>query len=358
MIFRKDPAPRRGRAQAGRRGRYSPSTHRSDSQYQGSHHHAGDVSQSVENPAQDAPSSPVIQDQGALPAPPPQDTPSVLTSLGVQPAQPVPSVSLDLGVTPAQQAQDTPPVLPGLGVSSTQPAEDTSSAPPGLGAPSARSAQATPSVPLDLGVSPQPAQDSSPAPPGLGVSPDPLSQDAPSSVPGQDALPVLLGTSEPTRPASETLKDADELRAKAWRVAKKRVKLFLQGHNARALGDTRFVKRLRKKGNALCEEAKELHRRAADMYFRVRNRNAKPGEFDLHFLHVPEARERADRIIEEAMSKGDRKVRFITGKGIHSRSGPKLLPALRDHLARRGLKYEQDPENAGILTVYLQDPET
>jgi hypothetical protein len=138
--------------------------------------------------------------------------------------------------------------------------------------------------------------------------------------------------------------------------------------------------------------------------------NAKPGEFDLHFLHVPEARERADRIIEEASSKGDRKVRFITGwcyrlivsiaeasevltvdplvrcacigKGIHSRSGPKILPALRDHLARyvvalrthwhvygfgfeltetyvrRGLKYEQDPENAGILTVYLQDPET
>jgi hypothetical protein len=67
---------------------------------------------------------------------------------------------------------------------------------------------------------------------------------------------------------SETLKDADELRAKAWRVAKKRVKLFLQIHNARALGDTRLVKRLRNKGNALCEEAKELHRRAADMYFK------------------------------------------------------------------------------------------
>ncbi|KAI0305615.1 hypothetical protein B0F90DRAFT_1699487 [Multifurca ochricompacta] len=71
---------------------------------------------------------------------------------------------------------------------------------------------------------------------------------------------------------------------------------------------------------------KKLNRMAAGIIFR--------GQVDLHFLHVDEAIERAEERLQMSMSRGERTISFITGKGKRSNDGPKILPALQEHIAK------------------------
>lgn len=61
------------------------------------------------------------------------------------------------------------------------------------------------------------------------------------------------------------------------------------------------------------------------------NLDSPPGTIDLHGLYVREAIERTEKAIADAQRKGDREMRVIVGKGIHSQGHvAKIKPAVED----------------------------
>ncbi|KAL6300455.1 hypothetical protein BKA93DRAFT_829049 [Sparassis latifolia] len=66
------------------------------------------------------------------------------------------------------------------------------------------------------------------------------------------------------------------------------------------------------------ENAKQLHAKAARRYYKAHNLNPEPHEVDVHRLHVPEAIEKVEKALYDAMMSGATELRIITGKGIHS----------------------------------------
>ncbi|KAH9061238.1 hypothetical protein EDB87DRAFT_1610707 [Lactarius vividus] len=102
-------------------------------------------------------------------------------------------------------------------------------------------------------------------------------------------------------------------------------------------------------------EMKELDKRAAKIVFRENNKNRGEGrKVDLHGLYVAEAIQISKDQLQTARSKGDKVVRFIVGKGLHSDGGgAKIRPALEDLLTKQGLIHWLDPSNAGVLVVQL-----
>ncbi|KAF8200863.1 hypothetical protein BJ912DRAFT_947450 [Pholiota molesta] len=81
----------------------------------------------------------------------------------------------------------------------------------------------------------------------------------------------------------------------------------------------------------------------------------KPGEIDLHGLYVKEAISRADQAIQSAKLRGESQLNLIVGKGLHSSGGiAKIKPAIDDLIQKHQLTAELDPNNSGVLIVYLQ----
>jgi len=152
---------------------------------------------------------------------------------------------------------------------------------------------------------------------------------------------------------SQELDGADNLRLQASKQLQKRAKLLERAQKAFESGKFRLGEKLKRLAEECLKLAVEFKKKAADIIFRVKNKGARRGEIDLHLLHVPEAIEKAEQSIQAAMSKGDRTIRFITGKGKHSPEGPKILPALREHTGRRELECEIDSKNEGVLVVHL-----
>jgi len=172
--------------------------------------------------------------------------------------------------------------------------------------------------------------------------------EAQAAVPGSSAQPGPSGQS-----GSRELDGAESLRLRAREQGERGTKLLEQAQEAKEAGNFTLWKKLKKLAKKCFKAMVKFHKIAADIIFEVKNKFTKRGEIDLHLLLVDEAIERAEQSIEAATAKGDRRIRFITGKGKHSPEGPKILPALREYIRERGLESEMDPKNEGVLVVHL-----
>ncbi|KAH9894986.1 hypothetical protein C8Q73DRAFT_745366 [Cubamyces lactineus] len=167
-------------------------------------------------------------------------------------------------------------------------------------------------------------------------------------------------SSPPSRPWSPGRPDPNQvnqhnehyldLRARANAAGDQMARSFDEAHKAYDQGDGARAKELSNAGKAAQREMERLNEEAAEWIFRGR----QPGEVDLHGLYVKEAIRYTDQSIQEARARGDSKIRFIVGKGLHSAGGvAKLKPAIEELMQKHGLVAELDEHNAGVLIVNL-----
>lgn len=131
---------------------------------------------------------------------------------------------------------------------------------------------------------------------------------------------------------------------------------FQRSREAYQSGNGALAKELSDQGKAHQKEMARLHWEAGEWIFNENNKHRIPGEVDLHGLYVKEAVMYVDRTIKEARQRGDRRVHFIVGKGLHSADGTaKLKPAIEEYVQKQQLVAETDPRNYGVLVVILDD---
>jgi len=129
---------------------------------------------------------------------------------------------------------------------------------------------------------------------------------------------------------------------------------FEQSHAAYARKDGAGAKELSNEGKAHQREMERLNAEASAWIFRENNLDSEPGEVDLHGLYVKEAIAHTDQSIAEARARGDKEIRLIVGKGIHSQNhAAKLKPAIEELMQKHDLAAVIDPQNSGVLIVHL-----
>lgn len=144
------------------------------------------------------------------------------------------------------------------------------------------------------------------------------------------------------------------LRARANEHGDMMAQCFQQSHEAYARRDGALAKDLSNQGKEHQRKMEELNKQASDWIFIENNKNSKPDEVDLHGLYVKEAITRADQSIQLAKSNGHSQVKLIVGKGLHSQSGiAKIKPAIEELIQKHKLVAQLDPNNSGVLIVYL-----
>ncbi|KAH9940491.1 DUF1771-domain-containing protein [Epithele typhae] len=146
-----------------------------------------------------------------------------------------------------------------------------------------------------------------------------------------------------------------DLRARANRRGDEMARNFEEAHNVYESGDRARAKELSNAGKAAQREMEQLNEEAAAWIFRACvGQDSGPGEVDLHGLYVKEAIKYTDQSIQEARTRGDAKIRFIVGKGLHSAGhAAKLKPAIEELMQKHGLVAELDERNSGVLIVNL-----
>ncbi|RPD63861.1 DUF1771-domain-containing protein [Lentinus tigrinus ALCF2SS1-6] len=176
-------------------------------------------------------------------------------------------------------------------------------------------------------------------------------------------------SSPPSRPWSPGRPDPNQvnqhneyyvgLRANANAAGDDMARNFDEAHKAYESGDGARAKELSNAGKAAQKEMERLNDEASAWIFRENNTDSKPGEVDLHGLYVKEAIRYADKSIGEARARGDSKIHFIVGKGLHSTNHvAKLKPAIEELIQKNGLVAEMDEQNAGVLIVNLDGRQT
>jgi len=130
---------------------------------------------------------------------------------------------------------------------------------------------------------------------------------------------------------------------------------FEQSHTAYASKDGAAAKELSNEGKAHQREMERLNAEASAWIFRENNQGRVPTEVDLHGLYVKEAITYSDNSIAEARERGDKEIRLIVGKGIHSpNNAAKLKPAIEELMQKHNLTAAIDPQNSGVLIVQLE----
>ncbi|KAH9022231.1 hypothetical protein EDB84DRAFT_1274693 [Lactarius hengduanensis] len=145
------------------------------------------------------------------------------------------------------------------------------------------------------------------------------------------------------------------LRARANREGDAMARAFEESHAAYGHGDGGAAKELSNQGKTHQREMERLNAEASAWIFRENNLDSRPGEVDLHGLYVKEAIAYTDQSISEAQARGDKEVRLIVGKGIHSANhAAKLKPAIEELMLKHNLAAALDPDNSGVLVVQLE----
>ncbi|KAN0109305.1 Smr domain containing protein [Russula decolorans] len=130
---------------------------------------------------------------------------------------------------------------------------------------------------------------------------------------------------------------------------------FEESHAAYARKDGAGAKELSNEGKAHQKEMDRLNAEASAWIFRENNRGRMPGEVDLHGLFVKESIAYTAQSIAEARARGDKEIRLIVGKGIHSpNQAAKLKPAIEELMQKHNLSAAIDPQNSGVLIVQLE----
>ena len=76
-------------------------------------------------------------------------------------------------------------------------------------------------------------------------------------------------------------------------------------------------------------------------------------EIDMHGLYVGETINKLNYRIEEIMKTNHRSLVVIVGRGLHSRNGPKLKPAVIGYAQNRRIRFFVDSPRLGCITLYI-----
>ncbi|KZP31756.1 DUF1771-domain-containing protein [Athelia psychrophila] len=144
------------------------------------------------------------------------------------------------------------------------------------------------------------------------------------------------------------------LRAQAIQEGEDMAECFEQSQQAYRYGDGARAKRLSNEGHACRTMMDSLNKQASDWIFAENNKDRNPEEIDLHDLYVPEAINRTERAIVQAMQRGDTEIRLIVGQGNHSQYRcAKIKPAIQKLVQKYRLVAAPDVNNAGVIIVML-----
>ncbi|KAG7098885.1 hypothetical protein E1B28_000785 [Marasmius oreades] len=145
-----------------------------------------------------------------------------------------------------------------------------------------------------------------------------------------------------------------DLRKRANEDGDQMAKCFQESRAAYARGDGAAAKRLSDEAKEHQRRMESLNKEASQYIYIENNKDSKPGEIDLHGLHVKEAIFHTDQALEEAKRRGETTLRLIVGKGLHSTGGvTKIKPAIEELMQKHQLVAELDDNNAGVLVVHL-----
>lgn len=130
---------------------------------------------------------------------------------------------------------------------------------------------------------------------------------------------------------------------------------FDEAHQAYSSGQKGRAKEISNQGKYHQKRRNELNQQAAEWIFKETNRRSPPGTIDLHGLYVHESISYTECFIEKEQRTGGQKtLRVIVGKGIHSAGHiPRLKPAIENMVTKYDLAIHVDPHNAGVLLLEL-----
>lgn len=135
--------------------------------------------------------------------------------------------------------------------------------------------------------------------------------------------------------------------------------MFREAAAAYQSGDGARARALSQRGREYDEMMKESHRQACHQIFLDCNARLDTlASIDLHGLHVAEALQVINQLLEihaqmgESNNNKTKKLRVITGQGIHSIHGvAKIKPAVKNFLKSKGYTFVE--ADAGVITIKL-----
>ncbi|KAI8992979.1 hypothetical protein BD414DRAFT_482941 [Trametes punicea] len=222
--------------------------------------------------------------------------------------------------------------------------------------------------PADYRQDADPSQDGADEPPPKMPEPEParssMSQPPPpyEQTPGENAEERERAGSEGTPAASvisnvndreRLLQRAESLRSDADKADKRRTELKRKLEDARRNGQFWEAFRLKQEMERAAHEVRELHAKAAKRFYQAHNMKPQPQTIDVHRLKVPEAIEKVEQALYDAILTGTPELRIITGQGKHSKNKiPALKLAIIGAMADYHIDAVPDATNPGVLLIH------
>ncbi|KAI8913215.1 hypothetical protein EDD86DRAFT_182588, partial [Gorgonomyces haynaldii] len=160
---------------------------------------------------------------------------------------------------------------------------------------------------------------------------------------GQQPEPIVIVEIDPKETATKYRLNAQE-------CSQKRIELIEQSKKSYETGDKQLAHEQSLKAKEEQKKMNEWNDKASKLFMEINNKNRPLSELDLHGQFVQEALDMTrDRI--QACKQQKMNLCLITGKGLHSKDGPKIKPKVKELLDELQLKYEMNTPNEGCITV-------
>ncbi|XP_078154573.1 endonuclease NBR9-like [Carex rostrata] len=143
------------------------------------------------------------------------------------------------------------------------------------------------------------------------------------------------------------------LRQDAFDLREKAKTLFREAQDAQRCRNHELCKKLKKQAHSKLTEAQQWQKVAAEIIFNITNAKNNKFVIDLHGLHTSEAVGYVSQRLVQLNESNDtaQPLLVITGRGIHSRLGPKLPTAIKDFCDENGYYYKEG--KPGTILVYI-----
>ncbi|KAI0358495.1 hypothetical protein OH77DRAFT_1420892 [Trametes cingulata] len=151
---------------------------------------------------------------------------------------------------------------------------------------------------------------------------------------------------------SRLLQRAESLRSIADEADKRRTELNKALQDARRNKQFWTAFKLKHEMDRAAHDARELHAKAARRFYQAHNMKPQPQTIDVHRLKVPEAIEKVEQALYDAIVTGTPELRIITGQGKHSKNKiPALKLAIIGAMADYHIDATPDATNPGVLII-------
>ncbi|KAI0373989.1 hypothetical protein BV20DRAFT_961901 [Pilatotrama ljubarskyi] len=151
---------------------------------------------------------------------------------------------------------------------------------------------------------------------------------------------------------SRLLQRAESLRSIADEADKRRTELNRALQDARRNKEYWTAFKLKHEMDRAAHDARELHAKAARRFYQAHNMKPQPQTIDVHRLKVPEAIEKVEQALYDAIVTATPELRIITGQGKHSKNKiPALKLAIIGAMADYHIDATPDATNPGVLII-------